>query len=87
MRHIHRYERAILGKNNYVVYKCNLPDCNHYISEKLIKGKRSLCNRCGDQMIMDSRAMKLVKPHCINCIAIRKKPEHDKLLEFVEKIS
>ena len=86
MKHIHRYERALLGKNGtYVVWKCNLPECPHYIPEKLAKGKKTICNRCGIEMILDARAMKLVKPHCTDCIQVKKKDTHDVLLEFLEK--
>lgn len=85
-QHTHRYEKVILGKNNYVVFRCNLPNCNHYIAEKLALGKVTICNRCGFQMLLDKRAMRLTKPHCVDCIQVRKKDEHDKLLEFLEKV-
>jgi hypothetical protein len=81
---IHRYEKVILGRNSYTVFKCNLPNCTHYVAAKLVSGKLSLCNRCGGEMIMDSRAMKLTKVHCVDCIEIRKKPEHDAILDFIE---
>lgn len=84
MKHFHRYEKTILGKNNYVVFRCNLPNCNHYIAEKLAIGKQSICNRCGDTFILDKRAMKFVKPYCVNCVKGKKTPSHDKLLEFIE---
>lgn len=84
-KHVHRYEKTVLGKNGYTVFRCNLPACSHYVHEKLVAGKRALCNRCGGEMIMDTRAMKLTKPHCSECIQVRKKPEHDTILEFLEK--
>ena len=85
MRHIHRYEKKVLGRKGYTVFACNLPDCKHYIAANLAEGKRTICNRCGGEMILDKRAMRLVKPHCADCIEVRKKgPSHDKLLEFLE---
>ena len=85
-KHIHRYEKIILGKNGYVVFRCNLPDCSHYIAERLARGKKSICNRCGDEMVLDTRAMKLVKPHCVDCIEIKTKTnKHDDILEFLEE--
>jgi late competence protein required for DNA uptake (superfamily II DNA/RNA helicase) len=81
--HVHRYERAILGKKGYTVFRCNLPDCNHYISAKLAEGKLTICNRCGNQMLLDRRAMKFVKPYCVDCVKVKKSDTHDKLLEFI----
>jgi late competence protein required for DNA uptake (superfamily II DNA/RNA helicase) len=81
--HIHRYEKVILGKNGYTVFKCNLPDCAHYVAAKLVNGKQSICNRCGNVMIMDARAMKLTKVHCVDCIEVRKKENHDAILDFL----
>lgn len=83
--HVHRYEKVILGKKGYTVFRCNLPNCNHYIAEKLAAGKESVCNRCGNVMILDKRAMRLTRPHCVDCIQVRKKGEHDTLLEFLEQ--
>lgn len=85
MAHVHRYEKVILGKKGYTVFKCNLPLCNHYIQAKLAEGKMTLCNRCGNEMLLDKRAMKLVKPHCADCIIVKKKDSHDALLEYLEK--
>jgi late competence protein required for DNA uptake (superfamily II DNA/RNA helicase) len=73
-----------MGKDKNTFFRCNLPDCNHYVQSKLVKGKRTLCNRCNNEMIMDARAMKLEKPHCVDCIKVRRKPSHDKLLEYIE---
>lgn len=81
----HRYEKKVLGRRGYTVFACNLPGCEHYIRAELAKNKISLCNRCGKEMILDTRALKLVKPHCVDCIEIRSKaPIHDKLLEYIE---
>lgn len=84
--HLHRYERAFLGKKGtYEVFRCNLSDCTHYLPKRLAKGKRSICNRCGGELIMDTRSMNLEKPHCVDCIQVRGKSEtHDKLLEFID---
>ena len=84
MKHIHRYEKTILGKNNYIIFRCNLPSCPHYVSAKLAEGKLTLCNRCGEQMLLDKRAMRFVKPYCVNCVQIKKKDIHEKILEFLE---
>lgn len=87
--HTHRYERVVMGKNNYVAFKCNLPTCPHYVSEALVAGKLSICNRCGGTFILDNRAMKLVKPHCIDCVEVKikaeKKEEFNALADFLEE--
>ena len=85
MKHIHRYQRGKLGNNGYIIYKCNLPTCNHYISKDLVSGKLCLCNRCGDEMIMDREAMTLAKPHCKDC-TISKKPKLGKLKNVIEEL-
>ncbi len=84
MKHIHRYEKTVMGKNGYTVFRCNLPNCMHYVAAKLAEGKATICNRCGSEMILDRRAMKFVKPYCVDCVKVRKSKSHDKLLEFIE---
>ena len=84
MNHIHRYEKTVLGKNGYTVFRCNLPECTHYVAARLAEGKKTICNRCGDEMILDKRAMRFVKPYCVNCVKTKKSEAHDKLLEFIE---
>ena len=77
--HIHKYKKDILGKD-YVIYRCVLPGCTHYLPERLIKGKFCVCWRCGEPFII-----KLLhsKPHCDDCIE-KKKPEIDE--DFVGRI-
>ena len=101
MNHLHRYEKVILGKNNYTVFRCNLPLCNHYIREELAGGKLCLCNRCNEPMELDSKIMKLRLPHCHNCtksrirksvvikgnkVEVETKELHDRLAEIAAKI-
>lgn len=62
-KHVHQYRRATLGKD-YLIYKCVLPGCTHYISADLIIGKKNKCWRCGDDHII---SRKLAKPHCAKC--------------------
>lgn len=68
-KHIHKYQRAVIGKNGYVVYKCALPECTHYISEALLEGKLTICWRCGEvcQMKKDTDGNFRHKPHCAAC--------------------
>jgi hypothetical protein len=90
--HIHKYERVILGKNNYTVFRCILPFCSHYIREELAAGKACQCNRCGKEMTLDSKAMKLRFPHCHNCTRPvqarykKRKDLHDALADLAARI-
>ena len=83
MKHIHRYQRANIAKaqgKKYEVYRCSLPDCNHYLVPELVAGKKSICWRCGDPFVITTNLLRLAKPHCKNCT----KPE---LSNRVVKIS
>lgn len=67
-RHVHKYQRKILGKN-YPVYACVLPECNHYLGEQFIVGKLSICNRCGETTIIKRERDGTIRhrPHCKDC--------------------
>lgn len=82
-KHIHRYQRAFLDKDKkYPVYKCNLPNCTHYLAKALVRGKEALCNRCGKLMIMGPLQLTLAKPHCNDCV----KPKEEKKLAALRQI-
>lgn len=75
MKHIHKYIRTDIGeKKPYVVYKCALPECTHYLAEKLALGKLSICWRCGNTFQLVKRLM-LKKPHCDACTKRQKEAE------------
>ncbi len=77
--HVHKYKRDVLGKD-YEIYRCVLPGCTHYIPASMIKGKFSICWRCGEPFVIK---LKHSKPHCDDCIE-KKKPELSD--DFVTKI-
>ena len=55
MKHTHRYQRvnlASLPGKTYLVYRCTLPDCNHYIRPELLFGKKCNCYKCGKDFIV-----------------------------------
>lgn len=75
MNHTHRYQKTNLARapgKTYIVYRCTLPDCNHYINPELLVGKRCICNRCGKDFIINSEQARLSKPHCSKCKVGRK---------------
>ena len=70
MNHIHKYIKKRIGKNKYEVFACGFADCTHFIPASLALGKRSICWRCGIEMIITN--IRLTKQHCINCTKGRK---------------
>ena len=78
-KHIHKYKKVDIGRKNgpndrkkFLVFKCMLPDCTHYIDWKLAEGKTCLCNRCSNPMILTKAAMDLTLPHCQGCTKRKK---------------
>ena len=54
--HIHAYHRKKLGKST--IYKCQLPDCNHFIQKALAENRKCICSRCGYPFIITKRTLK-----------------------------
>ena len=71
---IHKYERTKLGKK-YIIFRCMIPNCSHYIPESLIKGRISICWRCGEQFVIDREAAELARPHCKDCTKPKEVPD------------
>ena len=68
--HIHKYQRTTIGsKGKFIVYRCALPDCSHYIPPELVVGRRSLCNSCANEIIInrDDITIGTIKPICEDC--------------------
>jgi hypothetical protein len=65
-KHIHKLRRYKFKSGN-VIYHCTLPDCSYKSAPALAIGKRSICNRCGEQFILTDYSVRLAKPHCENC--------------------
>jgi hypothetical protein len=84
--HLHKYERVILGKNNYTVFRCILPLCQHYIRIELAGGKMCICNRCDKVMQLNSKNMKLRFPHCTDCTEPKQK-KFKKRVEMQEALA
>ena len=62
----HKYKRVDIGRDKaYYVYRCLLPNCNHYIPEKLILGRTSICWSCGNEFVIT--VPKKLKPICVPC--------------------
>lgn len=85
VKHTHKYERTTLGKD-YIIYKCVLPRCNHYLPLPLIVGKLSICWGCGlEFIIIKSKNGINKKPKCSNCINRKSKLENEALLNLLKE--
>jgi molybdenum cofactor biosynthesis enzyme MoaA len=65
IEHVHKLRRHRYS-NGTKVYFCTL-DCNYKIEAALALGKKSICNTCHDEFIMNEYSCKLAKPHCTRC--------------------
>lgn len=80
--HVHKYIRVILGgkkivridgkrfikpKEGYVVYKCILPGCNHYVPRELAVGRKSICWFCGGELVLNMENTTKKKPTHVYC--------------------
>jgi hypothetical protein len=77
--HTHKYVRARIGKNKYMIYRCAVPGCTHFIVSELIAGRKSICWRCGKEFFISEDLIRK-KPHCNECT--RRK---DKLGELTDR--
>lgn len=75
LTHTHTYRRAIgriteANKDSKMIgfYKCVHPTCTHYMKAELILGKKSICNRCGEEFNLPTAMRMMVNiPHCKAC--------------------
>lgn len=79
-QHIHKYERTEVGRKGWVIYRCMLPNCPHFINEALIVGRISLCHGVCDGAVLysqDDLNQKLKKPMCEHCRMLRKQQKEE----------
>lgn len=97
MKHNHLYRKTNIGKktydkatrawtkNNYIVYRCMKPGCNHFIIPSLIIGKVAECWRCSLDFIINRKSLKNIRDlHCDDCTVKRSKPIEDTTLDFIK---
>lgn len=75
IKHIHKLRRHTYESGNKMFF-CTLPDCNYKVRIGLALGKRSICNRCSNDFIMNEYSIRLAKPHCDECHKIKDKDKH-----------
>ena len=93
--HLHKFKKVDLarkpGKDPYLVYKCQVPFCNHYVPLHLSEGKVCECSRCHQPMVITkatltkSKGGALLFPHCEDCTVRRNQTEISALAELLEK--
>lgn len=64
---VHKYKRVEWGKNKTIVFRCMLPGCSHYVHEEFVRGRMSLCWKCGNPFVMNPDKERRVKPKCDAC--------------------
>lgn len=89
-RHTHKYYRAHLTFAD--VWACALPDCTHYMPEHmstLMNGKRSICWKCNEPMLLHPLNLTMERPVCDECkLGIKEStdvPMSDVMRAFLEK--
>lgn len=68
--HCHKYYRVDIGQRKpYVVYRCALPRCTHYLQRELITAKESICWECGERFIVTKANLNQEKLRCMACVS------------------
>lgn len=83
--HIHKYYK-VTQSPSWIIFRCVLSDCAHYINEKLIAGRKSICWVCNKPFTIPSTVnyKRLAKkPAC--CRGEKKKVKEDKELDGLLK--
>jgi len=71
--HIHKYLRVINNKPpGYVVYKCIIPGCTHWLRRELLIGREAICWRCGTSMFLTKPDLDMKKPRHYDCRRVNK---------------
>lgn len=83
--HVHKLKRHKYPTGN-AVYFCILPDCHFKIEVALALGKRTLCNTCGEEFIINEYTLKLARPHCDGCGKVKVKDSSGEV-RYVKKVA
>jgi hypothetical protein len=93
-QHVHKYRRVDIGREKpYFVMQCGLDGCQHYVPMRtklscpVLKGKISICNKCGDRFQLDRRALRQAQPTCISCVVSPKKAKIASAMDFLNDLA
>ena len=69
----HKYKRILWGDKKTKIYRCMLPNCNHYKHVEFIEGTEFVCWKCGKTGIFTKEhvARDKVRPKCAECLGKR----------------
>lgn len=85
----HKYRRVENKKTGTIIYRCDLINCTHYVTENLVWNRLSICWKCGEDFVFTkqlkySKKNVQKKPKCLNCLNPKKTDqEFEKLLGSV----
>lgn len=60
-------KKILIKTEGYPIFKCANEGCTHYIQRILASGRRSICWKCNEEMIMKSYNISEKKPHHREC--------------------
>lgn len=83
VNHVHTYVKY---KGRPGFYRCDAPDCTHFIDKESILGKYSLCTECGSQMILTKDDLRRARPKCFNCSNTKEAIRKRKAMEFANTL-
>ncbi len=68
-KHIHEYVRVQPKPEHKTVrYRCQHPDCSHFVDRELLRGKRTICSKCHlTETLMDYENLRRAEPVCFKC--------------------
>ena len=84
--HVHKYQLITLGGtrvvkkdgqkhiekcSGYIVFKCMIPNCTHFISKDLVIGRKSICWKCNEPVVLNTENTRLKKPTHVECRKLR----------------
>jgi hypothetical protein len=68
LNHVHRYEKTKLGKKkDYIIFRCVLPGCSHFVLPETLKGRECECFICHKTFILGPLSKLTTRPHCSDC--------------------
>ena len=92
--HIHKYKKINLSQTKgktFLVYRCQVPTCTHYIPLNLAEGRVCECNRCGGVMVITKQTLTrsnggaMALPHCDDCIVRKNADQILDVASFLEQ--
>lgn len=64
--HVHKFKRYVYD-SGYTIFFCTLDNCPYKVKVELTLGKLNICWRCGHEFPMNEYAIRLARPHCVDC--------------------